>query len=230
MKIDRRSFLVASSSALVLGKGKLSPTAYEQPSETPEPPGLERIEARDVAVYTTADKTNYRLSPTDKLTFKPMGQPLETQICVFVDPSKRAQTMVGIGGALTDASAEVFAKLPPARQREFMDAYFDPNKGIGYTLGRTNIHSCDFSSASYTYVNEGDKELKSFSVNHDKQFRIPFIKQALATARGKFSLFGSPWSPPAFMKTNNDMPNGQKLTQQFSQSWAAYYTQTKRGY
>ncbi|PYO48202.1 MAG: hypothetical protein DMD72_08000, partial [Gemmatimonadetes bacterium] len=184
MKIDRRSFLVASSSALVLGKGKLSPTAYEQPSETPEPPGLERIEARDVAVYTTADKTNYRLSPTDKLTFKPMVQPLETQICVFVDPSKRAQTMVGIGGALTDASAEVFAKLPPARQREFMDAYFDANKGIGYTLGRTNIHSCDFSSASYTYVNEGDKELKSFNVNHDKQFRIPFIKQALATAGG----------------------------------------------
>src|SRR5256885_1244890 len=76
MKIDRRSFLVASSSALVLGKGKLSPTAYEQPSVTPEPPGLERIEARDVAVYTTADKTNYRLSPTDKLTFKPMVQPV----------------------------------------------------------------------------------------------------------------------------------------------------------
>src|SRR5258706_8643900 len=195
MKIDRRGFLVASSSALVLGKAKLSPAAYERPSETPEPPDIGRgIEAREIAVYTTADKTNFRISPTDKLTFKPMGQPLETQICVFVDPSKRAQTFLGIGGALTDASAETYAKLPAAKQREIMDAYFDPNKGIGYTLGRTNIHSCDFSSGSYTYVNEGDKAPRSFSVNHDKQFRIPFIKKAIATAGGKLTLFGSPGS------------------------------------
>src|SRR5207248_6376079 len=127
---------------------------------------------------------NHRYPPSSngKVAFKPMGQPLETQICVFVDPTKRSQTIVGIGGALTDASAETFAKLPPAKQREVLDAYFDRDKGIGYTLGRTNIHSCDFSSASYTYVNEGDKELKSFSIDHDKRFRIPFIKQALATA------------------------------------------------
>ena len=231
MKIDRRGFLVASSSALVLGKAKLSPAAYEQLPETPEPPEMSgRIEAKEVAVYTTADKTNYRLSATDKLTFKPMGQPLETQICVFVDPSKRAQTMLGIGGALTDASAEVYAKLPAAKQREFMDAYFDADKGIGYNLGRTNIHSCDFSSGSYTYVTEGDKELKSFNVDHDKRFRIPFIKQALATARGKFTLFGSPWSPPAFMKTNNDMLHGGKLRPEFAQSWANYYTKFIKAY
>jgi len=232
MKIDRRGFLVASSSALVLGKN-LSPTVREQPSETPktpEPPPVGRIEAREVTVYTTADKTNFRLSATDKLTFKPMGQPLETQICVFVDPSKRAQTHLGIGGALTDASAEVYAKLPAAKQREIMDAYFDPNKGIGYTLGRTNIHSCDFSSGSYTYVNEGDKALNSFSVNHDKQFRIPFIKKAIATAGGKLTLFGSPWSPPAFMKTNNEMLHGGKLRPELAQSWANYYTKFIKAY
>ena len=232
MKIDRRGFLVASSSALVWGKGKgkLSALASEQPPDTPEPPELGRIAAREVAVYTTADKTNFRLSATDKLAFKPMGQPLETQMCVFVDPSKRAQTILGIGGALTDASAEVFAKLPAAKQREFMDAYFDPNRGIGYNLGRTNIHSCDFSSASYTYVTEGDKELKSFSVDHDKQFRIPFIKRAIATAGGKFTLFGSPWSPPAFMKTNNDMLHGGKLRPDFAQSWANYFTKFIKAY
>jgi glucosylceramidase len=231
MKIDRRNFLVSSSAALVLGKSKLSPAAYEQPSENPEPPQLEgKIQGRAVAVYTTADKTNHRMSPTETLTFKHMGQPLETQICVFVDPSKRAQTILGIGGALTDASAETYAKLPAAKQREVMDAYFDPNKGIGYTLGRTHIHSCDFSSGSYTYVTEGDKELKSFSVNHDKQFRIPFTKQALATARGKLTLFASPWSPPAFMKTNNDMLHGGKLRPEFAQSWANYYTKFIKAY
>src|SRR6266404_7593139 len=221
MKIDRRGFLVASSAALVLAKSQLSPAADIQPSETSVPLEIEgRIEGREVAVYTTADNSNLRLSPTDTVVFKHLGQPLETQICVFVDPSKRSQTILGIGGALTDASAEVFAKLPAAKQREFMDAYFDPNKGIGYNLGRTNIHSCDFSSASYTYVTEGDKELKSFSVNHDKQFRIPFIKQAIATAKRRLTLFGSPWSQPAFMKDNNDMLHGGKLKPEFYQSWA----------
>lgn len=230
MKIDRRGFLVASSSALVLGKSGPSLTALEPPSETPEPPELERVDAREIAVYTTADKTNYRLSATEKLTFKHLGQPLETQICVFVDPTKRSQTVLGIGGALTDASAETFAKLPAVKQREVLDAYFDPNKGIGYTLGRTHIHSCDFSSASYTYVSEGDKELKSFSVNHDRQFRIPFTKQAMAAAGGKLTLFASPWSPPAFMKTNNDMLHGGKLKPEFYQSWANYYTKFIKSY
>jgi glucosylceramidase len=230
MTIDRRGFLAASSSALVLGKQGLSLTMLEPPSETPEPPPFEASQAREITVYTTADKTDYRLSATSKLAFKPMGQPLETQICVFVDPTKRSQTILGIGGALTDASAETFAKLPPPKQREILDAYFDPTKGIGYTLGRTHIHSCDFSSASYTYVDDGDAALKSFSVQHDKQFRIPFTKQAIATAGGRLRLFASPWSPPAFMKTNNDMLHGGKLKPEFRQAWANYYTKFIKAY
>ena len=90
MKIDRRGFLVASSSALVLAKSQLSSAAYVQPSETSEPLS---IEGREVAVYTTADNSNYRLSATDTLAFKHLGQPLETQICVFVDPAKTFQTI-----------------------------------------------------------------------------------------------------------------------------------------
>src|SRR5438552_15705490 len=183
MKIDRRSFLAASSSALVLARSELSRAAQVQASETSEPLEIEgSIEGREIAVYTTADKTDYRLSPTETLVFKPLGQPLETQICVFVDTARKFQSILGIGGALTDASAETFAKLPKAKQQEILKAYFDSSTGIGYTLARTNINSCDFSSGSYTYVDEGDQELRSFSVNHDKQFRIPFIKQALAAA------------------------------------------------
>src|SRR6266850_7956994 len=210
MKIDRRGFLVASSSALVLAKTQLGSAESLPASETSEPLSIGSIEGREVAVYTTADNSNYRIAPTDTVAFKQMGQPLETQICVFVDPAKRFQTILGVGGALTDASAETFAKLSKAKQREILNAYFDVNDGIGYTLARTNIHSCDFSSGSYTYVNEGDKQLQSFSVSHDKQFRIPFIKQALATAGGRLNIFGSPWSPPAFMKDNNDMLHGGK--------------------
>ena len=228
--MDRRSFLSTSASAIALGNSGLSLSTLDQSSESPATPQLERLEAREVVVYTTADKTEHRLTVTDKLPLKPLGQPLESQICVFVDPTKRSQTIVGIGGALTDASAEVFARLPPAKQQEILDAYFDPAKGIGYTLGRTNIHSCDFSSASYTYIDEGDAALKSFSVEHDRQFRMPFIKKALATAGGKLTLFASPWSPPAFMKTNNDMLHGGKLKPEFRQTWANYFAKFIKAY
>jgi glucosylceramidase len=226
MKIDRRSFIAASSSALVFAKSQLSSSA--ETLATPE--NQKRVEGRQVAVYTTAHKTDYRLSSTNTVTFKPHGQPLETQICVFVDPTKQFQTFLGIGGALTDAAAETFAKLPQAKQQEFLKAHFDRENGIGYTLARTNIHSCDFSSGSYTYVSEGDKELKSFSVEHDRQFRIPFIKQALAAAGGKLNLFASPWSPPAFMKDNNNMLRGGKLKPDFYQSWANYFVKFIRAY
>ena len=186
--------------------------------------------SKTVKIYTTADSTNFRLSVTGTASFAAMPQPLETQVCVFVDPDKTFQTFLGIGGALTDAAAETFAKLPKDKQAEFMQAYFDKQKGIGYTLGRTNIHSCDFSSDTYTYITEGDAALKTFNVQHDKQFRIPFIKQAIAAAGGKLTLFASPWSPPAFMKTNNDILHGGKLKKEFYQPWANYYTKFIKAY
>lgn len=187
-------------------------------------------EGKKIIVYTTADSTNDRISITDTVSFENMGQPLETQLCVFVDPSKTYQTMLGIGGAITDASAEVFAKLPKEKQDEFLNAYYNPDKGIGYTLARTNIHSCDFSSDSYTYVADGDKELKTFSIDHDKKFKIPLIKEATSTAGGKLTLFASPWSPPAWMKTNKDMLHGGKLNQDFADAWALYYTKFIKAY
>lgn len=183
-----------------------------------------------VTVYTTADSTNLRLSLNDTLQFEDMGQPVETQVCVFVDPDKTFQSYLGIGAALTDASAETFFKLPEAKQQEVLDAFFSKDKGIGYTVARTNINSCDFSSDMYTYVKEGDKELSSFDIAHDKQYKIPFIKKAMAAAGGKLTLFASPWSPPAFMKTNNDMLRGGKLKPDYYDSWAKYYVKFIQAY
>ena len=229
MKINRRAFIGAASSALVLIRNQFSSAKPVSLAEA-IPPALKKVDGRQVAVYTTAEKSELRLSAGGTLTFKPHGQPLETQICVFVDPTRTFQTFLGIGGALTDSSAETFAKLPKAKQQELLTAYFDRDKGIGYTLARTNIHSCDFSSGSYTYVKEGDRELQSFSVEHDKEFRIPFIKQALATAKGKLNIYGSPWSPPAFMKDNNNMLRGGKLKPEFYQPWANYFVKFIRAY
>ncbi|TAJ54398.1 MAG: glycosyl hydrolase [Chitinophagaceae bacterium] len=185
---------------------------------------------KTVTVYTTAANTNLRLSQTDQVPFKELAQPTEGEISVFVDPGKTFQSFMGIGAALTDASAETFAKLPKEKQEEFLTAYYDVSKGIGYTLARTNIHSCDFSSGSYTYVQEGDAELQSFSIDHDRQYRIPFIKRVIAAAGGKITTYASPWSPPAFMKSNKSMLRGGKLLPEFRQSWASYYTKFIKAY
>lgn len=176
-----------------------------------------------VTVYTTASDTDYRLSNVGSGEFKAFGQPLETQPCIFVDASKTFQTFVGMGASFTDAAAETFAKLPKAKQQELLTAFFDPEKGIGYTLGRTTIHSCDFSSGSYTYVADNDEALKTFSVAHDEKFRIPLIRQSIAAAGGKLTMYVSPWSPPAWMKDNKNMLQGGKLLPQYAQTWANYY-------
>ncbi len=188
------------------------------------------VKDKTVLVYTSADSTNLRITNTDNLKFSVLKQPLETQTCIFVNPDKTFQTFLGIGGAITDASAEVFAKLPKDNQQEFLNAYYSKDKGIGYSLIRTTIHSSDFSSGSYTYIAEGDKELKTFSIDHDKQFKIPLIKKAIETAGANVSLYASPWSPPAFMKDNKDMLKGGKLLPEFYQSWANYYVKFIDGY
>lgn len=183
-----------------------------------------------VTVYTTAKGTNYRLKSTATLSMATKSQPVETEVTVFVDPVKTFQTMIGIGGALTDASAETYAKLPADKQKELLTAYYDKEKGIGYTFARTNIQSCDFSSGSYSYVANGDASLKTFDISHDKQYRIPFIKQAQQAAGGKFNLFVSPWSPPAWMKDNNDMLHGGKLLAVYRKSWASFYVKFINAY
>ena len=181
------------------------------------------LKSQQVTVDPTAEGTDYNLTRIASLNFEPVGQPFETEVCVFVDPEKTFQTFLGIGGAITDAAAETFYKLPESRQQEILNAYYNPEKGIGYSLIRTNMNSCDFSSGSYTYVNEGDAALNSFSIDVDKRFKIPMIKAAITAAGGKVPLYVSPWSPPAWMKDNNNMLQGGKLKPEFFQSWANYY-------
>ena len=133
--------------------------------------------AAKVLVYTTAKDTDKRLSLTDTLSFEPGVQPFENEVSVFVNPNKRYQKVLGFGGAITDASSEVFAKLPADKQEELLKAYFDKEEGIGYTLVRTSIHSSDFGSGSHTYIEEGDKSLETFNIDKDREFRIPMIKR-----------------------------------------------------
>ncbi|HTI90490.1 MAG TPA: glycoside hydrolase family 30 protein [Puia sp.] len=185
---------------------------------------------KTVTVYTTAANTQLRLTQNGKLSFSPFRQPFETEPFVLVDAGVSFQPVEGIGGALTDASAETFARLPKDKQQELLNAYYDPAGGIGYTLARTNIQSCDFSSGSYSYVGDNDPQLKTFSVDHDKQYRIPLIKQAITAAGGRLKLYVSPWSPPAWMKDNNSVTDGGHLKREFDQSWANFFIKFIRTY
>ncbi len=205
-------------------------TACNKTLKQDENHGTKEVVLKKVKIYTTNDSLNYRITKTGTETFEAFNQPVETQTCVFVYPDQEHQTFLGIGGSITDASAEVFAQLSPEQQQELLTAYFDAENGNGYSIIRTNMNSCDFSSDSYTYIKEGDNTLQTFDIGHDKKFKIPFIKKAIKKTNGKAHFYFSPWSPPAFMKDNNDMLHGGKLKPKFYQTWADYYVKFIQAY
>ena len=180
-------------------------------------------------IYTTAKDTELRLSKTGSQFFKKKVQTLETETAVFVNPKKIFQEFLGIGGAITDASAEVFSTLNEQQQNQFLQAYFGEN-GINYNIIRTSIHSSDFGLGSHTYVDEGDSELNTFSIAKDKEKRIPLIKKAIELIKDDLVFYASPWSPPAFMKSNKSMLKGGKLLPEYRQAWAVYYAKFIKAY
>ena len=180
-------------------------------------------------LYTTAENTALRLTKQGESSFTDATQTLETDVAVFVNPNKTFQSFLGVGGAITDASAEVFAKLSVDKQEELLNAYFSED-GINYNIIRTSIHSSDFGSKSHTYIEEGDAELKTFSIEPDRKFRIPMIKRATALIDDNLVFYASPWSPPAFMKTNKNMLQGGKLLPEYYQNWANYYVKFIEAY
>ncbi len=171
-------------------------------------------------VYLSQEGAAKMLAPQQDVSFK---KDVETENMVInIFPEVRYQEIIGFGGAFTETSAYNFSKMSEKSKREIIDAYFNPEKGLGYNFCRTHIHSCDFSLDRYTYVEENDKELKTFSVDRDRKYIIPYIKAALETADG-LCLFASPWSPPAWMKSNNDICHGGRLLDEYYGTWAKYF-------
>lgn len=176
----------------------------------------------------TAQDPPYRLSELPPL---PAGDDRPATATLFVDSSVRYQEIEGFGGAFTEAAALTFFKLPAERQAEVLTAYFDPARGHGYTLGRTHINSCDFSLGNYAYAEvDGDVELRHFTVERDRRALIPLIRAAQQAAGRPLKLLASPWSPPAWMKTNGDMCHGGQLKPEYRAAWAEYYCRYVRAY
>ncbi|WP_302626025.1 glycoside hydrolase family 30 protein [uncultured Eubacterium sp.] len=143
---------------------------------------------------------------------------------VNVNSSKTFQTHMGFGGAFTEASAYTVANTNEKNRKEIVKAYFNKDEGLAYNLGRTTIGGCDFALEPYMYVKEGDDSLQTFRIERDDKWVVPFIKEAEKEYGGHLSLLCSPWSPPAFMKNNNDVNHGGKLLKKYYRTWAKYMT------
>ncbi|MFT6986255.1 MAG: glucosylceramidase [Psychromonas sp.] len=142
---------------------------------------------------------------------------------VYMDHSKTFQEWEGFGGAFTESAADVLNRMGPESQKKMMEAYFHPTKGIGYNFCRTHINSCDFSLENWACCETEDAELNDFNLDRDKQQIIPMIEWAKKLSDQQITLFSSPWSPPAWMKTNEQMNHGGKLKDKYRQAWALYY-------
>ncbi|MBL8027819.1 MAG: glycoside hydrolase family 30 protein [Fibrobacteres bacterium] len=149
---------------------------------------------------------------------------------VLLDDAVKYQKIEGFGGAFTEAAAFVYSKLNEDQQKEFIQAYFDEVNGLGYSLCRTHINSCDFALGNYAYCEkDGDYSLETFSIEHDRKLLIPLIKTALKKKQD-LRIFASPWSPPAWMKTNHQMNRGGSLKPECRKAWADYYCRYIREY
>jgi glucosylceramidase len=169
-----------------------------------------------MTVYITERDSNKRWYKDQlKLTGNPAS--------IKLNPEKTFQEMIGFGGAFTEASGYNLSRVDQSVRTQALKDYFDPENGLGYTIGRVSIHGCDFSLSSYSYIEENDTTLETFDISRDFNYVIPLIKDAEEVAGQPIQILASPWSPPAFMKTNNSMIKGGELKDEYRQLWADYF-------
>lgn len=142
---------------------------------------------------------------------------------IFIDPSVQYQKILGFGGAFTDAAGINIAKLSILAQQNLLKSYFG-SEGIEYGLGRVPIGGSDFSTLAYTYDDfPGDNNLANFSLTkEDLFFKIPYISWAQSFSAKPIKLLASPWSAPAWMKSNGKLNGKGYLLQEYYQVWAEY--------
>ncbi|MEG0072409.1 MAG: glycoside hydrolase family 30 beta sandwich domain-containing protein [Raoultibacter sp.] len=134
-------------------------------------------------------------------------------------PDQIAQRVSGFGAALTEACAHTFLRLPDAAQNRVINLTFGA-EGNAYRLARIPVQSCDFSLGNYSYVSrKSDVDLRDFSLAHDEEQLFPLFRAA-QSAQPALEFFASPWSPPAFMKTNRSMNFGGRLRPKYYNRWA----------
>lgn len=140
--------------------------------------------------YTTAKAGDLKLSISDDLLIGEINKLKEASPTLIIDSGKRFQLIERFGGALTDAADETFYKLPQDKQSEILNAHFDTEQRLGYSLCISHIHSSDFSGKSYSYSEiVGNSKVVHLSVSHHETNRFPFFKEVLKKANYEMKLF-----------------------------------------
>lgn len=125
---------------------------------------------------------------------------------IILDSSRKQQTMVGLGAAMTDSAAWVLMNLKsrnPALFSFVMRRLFSPGQGAGFSLLRLPMGASDYTATPelHTYCDEPSPGLEKFSIAHDHEYVIPALREALKL-NPEIRIIATPWSPPAWMKTN----------------------------
>ncbi|CAM3136813.1 S-layer-like y domain-containing protein [Paenibacillus lupini] len=172
---------------------------------------------------TTGDKSNL-LSRQKDVSFDTDGAPSE--LTIDVDENTAYQTIDGFGGALTDSSAYVISKMEPTAKDQLMKKLFSrEGDGAGFSYLRLPMGASDFATSKYTYDDmpkgETDPELHNFSIEHDEEYIIPLLQQALEI-NPDLKIMGTPWTAPGWMKTTDAMEKG-KLLPEYYGVYAQYF-------
>lgn len=185
-----------------------------------------QTEGKKVKIFTSSAQEKNMLVEQDAIVFK-QDLAAESRL-INIYPEFTYQQVIGFGGAFTETSAYNFSLLNADLQQQLIEAYFGEN-GIRLNFCRTHIHSSDFALDRYTYVEDGDADLKTFNISRDKKYILPMIKAA-RKANPHLWLFASPWSPPAWMKDNNSLIKGGRLLPKFYPAWAKYFALYLKAY
>jgi glucosylceramidase len=186
--------------------------------------------SKTIRVIQTARDTGDRLAVKAEVPFVEDRDEREREL-INIYPDAVYQKINGFGAAITEAAVSTYNRMSAEKRKEIMHAFFNAETGLGYSVCRTHINSCDASLDNYSYLEkEGDTALESFTIERDLKGLVPFIKEAAALRNGEFKLISSPWSPPAWMKTNGEMNHGGKLKPEYRDAWARYYARYIKEY
>ena len=166
------------------------------------------------------------LTVPDLSGFRPEPE-VESQVVNVYSATR--QTILGFGGAFTDSAGYNYVSMPEEEKQRTLSWLFG-KEGLGYHFCRIPMASCDFSPYMYINIDENDLTFASFSIEEDKKYKIPFLKDALKYTQGNLTLFASPWSPPAFMKDTGDRLHGGRLLKKYYPLWAEYFCRFVEAY
>jgi glucosylceramidase len=183
-------------------------------------------------VWVTTPDGTMKLSDRGTVPFHPGASPALT---ITVDPSRAYQRMDGFGASITDSSAAVLYRLDRPARDATMTSLFSPAKGDGLSFLRQPIGASDFVAGDfYTYddvpAGRTDYRLERFSIAHDRRQILPLLRQALRL-NPALKVIGTPWSPPAWMKTSGSLIGGRLIDDpRIYDAYARYLVRFVRAY